>query len=88
MKSLALITGAAGGLGKAFAAECASRGWDLYLTDTAERPLRVLAEGLARLYNVGARFAPCNLTDPAAPSERIEQRIRLRPCVCRRSYGN
>jgi short-subunit dehydrogenase len=75
MKSLALITGAAGGLGKAFAAECASRGWDLYLTDTAERPLRVLAEGLARLYNVGARFAPCNLTDPAA-RDRFWETIR------------
>lgn len=33
MKSYVLISGAAGGLGKAFAAECASRGWDMVLTD-------------------------------------------------------
>ena len=33
MKSIYLITGATGGLGKAFAAECAGRAWDLFLTD-------------------------------------------------------
>jgi NAD(P)-dependent dehydrogenase (short-subunit alcohol dehydrogenase family) len=31
--SYVMITGAAGGLGKAFAVECASRGWNLVLTD-------------------------------------------------------
>lgn len=30
------ITGAVGTLGKAFAKECASRGWDLFLTDLSE----------------------------------------------------
>ncbi|MBN2352661.1 MAG: SDR family NAD(P)-dependent oxidoreductase [Spirochaetales bacterium] len=75
MKSLVLITGAAGGLGKAFAAECASRGWDLFLTDTAEPPLQALADGIARLYNVGVRFETCNLTDPAA-RERFWETIR------------
>ena len=33
MKSSVFISGATGGLGKAFAVECASRGWDLFLTD-------------------------------------------------------
>ena len=33
MRSKVLITGAGGGLGKAFCVECARRGWDLYLTD-------------------------------------------------------
>ena len=28
-----LITGASGGLGRAFALDCAERGWDLILTD-------------------------------------------------------
>ena len=36
MDSLVFITGATGGLGKAMAAECASRGWDLFLTDLRE----------------------------------------------------
>jgi short-subunit dehydrogenase len=75
MKSLVLITGAAGGLGKAFAAECAVRGWDLFLTDMTESSLSVLAEGLRRLYNIGVRYAPCDLTDPAA-RERLWETIR------------
>ncbi len=66
MKSLVLITGAAGGLGKAFAAECAARGWDLYLTDVSASSLSALADGLARLHNVRVRWAPCNLTEPSA----------------------
>ena len=32
MESLVFITGATGGLGKAMAAECAGRGWDLFGT--------------------------------------------------------
>jgi short-subunit dehydrogenase len=75
MKSLVFITGAAGGLGKAFAAECASRGWDLFLTDMAESSLSVLAEGLRRLYNVGVQYATCNLADAAA-RERLWEKIR------------
>jgi hypothetical protein len=66
MKSYVLITGAAGGLGKAFAAECAARGWDLFLTDTVESSLAILAEGLLRLHNVDVQYSACNLTDPAA----------------------
>jgi len=58
-----LISGAAGGLGKAFAVECASRGWDLFLTDTAEAPLRTLAEGLNRMYGVNATYQVCDLTE-------------------------
>lgn len=42
----ALITGAAGGLGRAFAVECASRGWDLFLTDILAAPLETLDHGL------------------------------------------
>lgn len=66
MKSYVLITGAAGGLGKAFAAECAARGWDLFLTDISEASLVILAEGLSRLYNVDIQYRPCNLTDASA----------------------
>lgn len=58
------ITGAAGGLGKAFAKECASRGWDLFLTDLSEAKLALLAQGLERLYGIQALYAPCNLVDP------------------------
>lgn len=58
------ITGAVGGLGKAFARECASRGWDLFLTDLSDEKLALLASGLERQYGVQVLYAPCNLIDP------------------------
>lgn len=66
MKNCVCITGAAGGLGRAFAAECASRGWDLFLTDISQDRLESLAAGLARHYGVTATCYPCELTDPLA----------------------
>jgi short-subunit dehydrogenase len=63
MRSYVLITGAAGGLGKAFAAECAARGWRLLLTDTSAAVLAPLAAGLRRLYDADVVAIPCDLTD-------------------------
>ncbi len=64
MESLVLITGATGGLGKAMAIECASRGWDLFLTDLCGERLAVLAAGLERSYSVHVRYRAADLTDP------------------------
>jgi uncharacterized protein len=61
--NLVLITGGAGSLGKAFAAECAARGWNLMLTDTNTDKLAVVAAGLERMYGVKVNFFACNLTD-------------------------
>ncbi len=66
MNSVALITGAAGGVGKAFANECAARGWDLLLTDLHAQPLVHLAEGMRRLHGVEAAGLPCDLTSAGA----------------------
>lgn len=66
MKSYVLITGAAGGLGKAFAAECASRGWNVFLTDLSEQALAAAATGVERMYGVEVLCRPCDLTDAAA----------------------
>lgn len=66
MNSYVLITGAAGGLGKALAAECAAHGWNLFLTDLSEAALEPLATGLQRLYGVSVLTYTCDLTDPAA----------------------
>jgi short-subunit dehydrogenase len=63
MKSMVFITGATGGLGKAFAVECASRGWDLYLTDLNTVKLALLASGIEKTYSVAVRFQACDLTD-------------------------
>jgi short-subunit dehydrogenase len=69
MKSLVCITGATGGLGKAFAVECAGRGWDLFLTDLSEAALRQLSESLSNTYDVNVYYRSCDLTDYDARSE-------------------
>jgi uncharacterized protein len=63
MKSRVFITGATGGLGKAFAVECASRGWNLFLTDLKEDALDVLAKGLSSAYGVNVLYQACDLSD-------------------------
>ncbi len=75
MNSMFFITGATGGLGKAFAAECASRGLDLFLTDLREENLAMLAQGLERSYGVSVLYQPANLTDAASRAEMFD-RIR------------
>jgi uncharacterized protein len=70
--SLVMITGAAGGLGKAFAVECASRGWDLFLTDLRLEPLEALASGLRNTYAVKVFVQSCDLTDVSARAGLFE----------------
>jgi short-subunit dehydrogenase len=67
-----LITGAAGGLGKAFAVECAGRGWPLFLTDQNGPALETLAGGLRAAYGVPVRIRPCNLADSESRAAFLE----------------
>lgn len=67
--SFVFITGAAGGLGKAFSTECASRGWDLFLTDLSDSALSSLSEGLANAYGVNVRWRAADLTDHESRKE-------------------
>ena len=67
--SLVLITGATGGLGKAFAVECASRGWNLFLTDLNPQALDTLADGLRKSYGVTVVPRACDLTEAPARAE-------------------
>ena len=66
MNRWVFITGATGGLGKAFAVECASRGWNLVLTDLRPEPLEALASGLRNTYRILVRHWASDLTDPAS----------------------
>jgi short-subunit dehydrogenase len=59
------ITGASGGLGRALAAECAKRGYNLYLTDINGRVLEAFAEGIKRLYPVSVYTYACDLKSEA-----------------------
>lgn len=72
MKSMYFITGATGGLGKAFAMECASRGWDLFLTDLGESRLAMLASGLMHTYGVDVHYRAADLTDASSRAELFE----------------
>lgn len=69
LTSLALITGATGGLGKAFAVECASRGWGLLLTDLHSQALDTLADGLRKSHGVTVVQRACDLTEAEARAE-------------------
>ncbi|MGE5494924.1 MAG: SDR family NAD(P)-dependent oxidoreductase [Burkholderiales bacterium] len=62
----ALVTGAAGGLGRAIACECARRGYSLYLTDISEAALVNIKEGITRRYGVDVHIKACDLTDPVS----------------------
>lgn len=60
-----LITGAAGGLGRAFAVECAKRGYNLLLTDINEAGLLSIREGLERRYGARVYVMPLDITEGA-----------------------
>lgn len=76
MNTWVLITGATGGLGKAFAVECASRGWDLFLTDLNQSCLETLAGSISSTYGVRVRSAACDLTNSACRTRLFED-LRL-----------
>lgn len=61
-----LITGAAGGLGRALSVEAARRGWTLVLTDRPGTQLEELAKALERSYGINVQTYFCDLTDARA----------------------
>jgi short-subunit dehydrogenase len=63
MSNRFFISGATGGLGKAFAVECGRRGWDLFLTDLDPIKLKVLSDGLNRSFSIESDFYPADLTN-------------------------
>ena len=69
---IALITGAAGGLGRAMAGECASRGYSLILTDARETALRSIKDGMERQYGVRVYAFACDLTNAEGVAALME----------------
>lgn len=63
MKSYVFISGACGGLGKAFCLECASRGWDLFITDLSQVSLNMLSGMLKSDYNIEVLTFACDYSD-------------------------
>ncbi|MBN1137219.1 MAG: SDR family NAD(P)-dependent oxidoreductase, partial [Anaerolineae bacterium] len=68
----ALITGASHGLGKAFAAECASRGMDLLLVALPDSGLEQVVSELRERYGVRSEWVAMDLTTLDGP-ERLSQ---------------
>ncbi len=66
MKKYALITGAAGGLGKAFVVEFAKRGYNLFLTDIEESGLKTLSDKISKCYGVEAQYKTMDFLDEAS----------------------
>ncbi|MBP5242818.1 MAG: SDR family NAD(P)-dependent oxidoreductase [Clostridia bacterium] len=58
-----LISGATGGLGRAFCEACAKRGENLFITARDGEKLRLLAHELYEKYAVTVKYAPCLLQD-------------------------
>ena len=60
----ALVTGAARGIGRAFATYLAADGFDLLLIDREADETKALAEDLRKEFGIDARPIICDLTDP------------------------
>ncbi|MDD3212137.1 MAG: SDR family NAD(P)-dependent oxidoreductase [Eubacteriales bacterium] len=58
-----MITGAAGGFGRALANECGRRGYDLFLTDMNAEGLESIQYGIERQFNAAVSIYPCDLTN-------------------------
>jgi short-subunit dehydrogenase len=76
-----LITGASGGLGRAFALDCAERGWDLILTDINAAGLARVRQGIERQYDVNILAKACDIKSDSDVDSLIkllcENNIRL-----------
>jgi short-subunit dehydrogenase len=66
------ISGATGGIGKAFARECAKRGFDLFLTGRKESNLIALKELILRDYAVKIDYFACDLASESSRKEMLE----------------
>jgi len=66
-RQTALITGASGGIGEAFARKMAASGYNVILVARSADKLHALEQELAATYTITATGLPSDLTDVAAP---------------------
>ncbi|CAL2065444.1 SDR family NAD(P)-dependent oxidoreductase [Tenacibaculum sp. 190524A05c] len=73
MKKVALITGAAGGIGKEFSRLHASKGGSIVAVDINNQGLKLLKEELEQKYGINVYIIAKNLTDLNAPKEIYDE---------------
>lgn len=71
-RKTALITGAASGIGRAFAEEYARRGCDLALLGRRVDPLQTLADRLGERHGTTVTVCPGDLADPETPQRLFD----------------
>lgn len=79
-RSLALVTGASSGIGRAFALRLAAEGHDLVLVARRREQLEVLARGLGESSDVRAEVLSADLTRPE-DLRAVEARLQREPVV-------
>ncbi len=66
------ISGATGGIGKAFAVSCAKKGYNLFLTGRSDDKLSALKKEILSEYRIEIEFFACDLTDSGSRQKMIE----------------
>ena len=69
---LAIITGATGGLGRAFVFECAKRGYDLIISATNQTRLEELKADVLKEFKINIWAKECKLNDQVSRAEFYE----------------
>jgi short-subunit dehydrogenase len=68
----AFISGATGGIGKAFTRSFAKRGFNLFLTGRSQEKLSALKAEIEKEFNVSVLTFACDLTSDSSRKEMIE----------------
>ncbi len=79
MMNFTFISGASGGIGKAFSLECAKLGYSLFLTGRSEGKLKALREEILSLYPVEVDYFACDLSN-------ADNRLELVSYIERKGY--